>query len=37
MKYVNKGEINFGLTQDELDKLDDKFEEELENIKIGED
>ena len=37
MKYVNKGEINFGLTQDELDKLDDKFEEELENIKMGED
>ena len=37
MKYVNKGVIDFGLTQDELDKLDDKFEEELENIKIGED
>lgn len=32
--YVNKGEIDFGLTQDELDKLDDKFEEEMENIKL---
>lgn len=36
MKYVNKGEINFGLTQEELNKLDDKFEEELENINIEE-
>ena len=35
MKYVNKGIIDFGLTQDELDKLDDKFEEELEKISIG--
>lgn len=36
VKYVNKGIIDFGLTQDELDKLDDKFEEEMENIRIGE-
>lgn len=36
VKYVNKGIIDFGLTQEELDKLDDKFEEELENIHIGE-
>ena len=36
VKYVNKGIIDFGLTQDEIDKLDDKFEEELENITVGE-
>lgn len=35
-KYVNNGEIDFGLTEDEIKKLDNKFEEELENIKIGE-
>ena len=32
--YVNKGEIDFGLTQEELDKLDDKLQEELENIEL---
>lgn len=32
--YVNKGEIDFGLTQEEIDKLDDKFQEELENIEL---
>ena len=32
--YVNKGEIDFGLTQEELDKLDDNFQEELENIEL---
>ena len=32
--YVNKGEIDFGLTQEELDKLDDKMQEELENIDL---
>lgn len=35
-KYVNKGEVDFGLTQQEIDKLDDKMNEELESIKIGE-
>lgn len=32
--YVNKGEIDFGLTQEELDKLDDNFQEELENVEL---
>lgn len=32
--YVNKGEIDFGLTQEELNKLDDNLQEELENIKL---
>lgn len=32
--YVNKGEIDFGLTQEELNKLDDNFQEELENIEL---
>lgn len=32
--YVNKGEVNFGLTQEELNKLDDNFKEEMEKIQI---
>lgn len=36
MKYVNEGEVNFGLDEQVLKELDDKFVEELENINIDE-
>lgn len=35
-KYTNKGVIDFGLTDEEIEKLDDKFEEEMEDIDIDE-
>lgn len=36
VKYVNNGVIDFGLNEKVLSELDDKFVEELENIKIDE-
>lgn len=35
--YTSKGIIDFGLTDEEINKLDDKMEEEMENIKFESD
>lgn len=34
--YATKGVVDFGLTPDEIEKLDDKFEAEMENIDLDE-
>lgn len=34
-KYSRDGVIDFGLTQEEINKLDDKFEEEMENFNLN--
>ena len=35
--YAEKGVIDFGLSDEDIDKLDDKMEEEMENIDLGSD
>lgn len=35
--YAEKGVINFALSDEDIEKLDDKMEEEMENIDIGND
>lgn len=36
VKYVNKSELDFGLTEEEITKLDENMASEMENINIGE-
>jgi len=36
-KYISKGTIDLGLTDEEIDKLDDNIKNEMENINLDED
>ena len=35
--YAEKGVIDFGLSDEDIEKLDDKMEDEMENIDLGSD